>query len=688
MREQEKPPVDNPIASSADDVLDRATVAHQFAKSIRRLDASDGIVVGVLGAWGYGKSSFVNLMREEFAQNPVIAVVDFNPWMFSGSQQLVDFFFKEIAAELRLKGKDQFKSVADGLDAYGDLLSPLAIIPGFGAWWDRSFKAVRAVAKAYGDRRQGSRTLRDKVSEALRTLDQPVVVVIDDIDRLSTAEIRDIFKLVRLTASFPNLVYLLAFDRQRVEQALDETNVPGRAYLEKIVQLSFDLPAIPKELLRTEILNELNRILGDIEDLRLDHARWPDVFVEIIDPLVGSLRDVTRLALSARPTLESLGSEVEAVDLIGLEALRTFRPQIFALLPRLRTTLTNPGGSFGGREDLKPMTPVDGLIAEAGEEADLVRTVIRRLFPAARRYIENQSYGDGASSKWRREHRVAHIDFANLYFDRVAPSELIAFRRAEQAYSLLSDESAFGAFLDATPPEDLEETIRALGMYENEYPISGIVPGSINLLNRLTEIPHREPAGVFDIFRPDITVFRVVLAMFKMLDDEKAREEAAEAVLAKVPSYSTRCRLIRSFGHIEDQGQKLVSENLAEQLEKNLVKEVLAVPSRVPTKEWDLLRVYSIIADRLGVDFVAPELSEPDLIRSLFRSAQSTNRTQSVESRTVTSVAVLAWDPLVKVIGSEESVRLAVEKLRAVDGDSDLVLLSDRYLEGWRPKEW
>ncbi|MBM7331832.1 hypothetical protein JS562_54830 [Agrobacterium sp. S2] len=42
----------------------------------------------------------------------------------------------------------------------------------------------------------------------------------DDIDRLTTGEIRDIFKLVRLTASFPNVVYILAFDRARVEQAL------------------------------------------------------------------------------------------------------------------------------------------------------------------------------------------------------------------------------------------------------------------------------------------------------------------------------------------------------------------------------------------------------------------------------------------------------------------------------------
>lgn len=87
--------------------------------------------------------------------------------------------------------------------------------------------------------------MRDKVSKALKKLDKPLIVVLDDIDRLSTPEIRDIFKLVRLTASFPNIIYILAFDRVRVEQALGEQGISGRDYLEKILQLVADLPVIP-----------------------------------------------------------------------------------------------------------------------------------------------------------------------------------------------------------------------------------------------------------------------------------------------------------------------------------------------------------------------------------------------------------------------------------------------------------
>lgn len=682
---QQEPPIDNPIASSAEDVLDRATIARDFAKSIRNLDTSRGVVVGVLGAWGHGKSSFINLMKEEFVDDPALTLIDFNPWMFSGSQQLVDFFFKEIASELRLKDKDRFGDIADGLDAYGDVLSPIAILPFVGAWWDRSFKAVRTAAKWAKDRRLGTKSLREKVADALKELDQPIVVVVDDIDRLGTDEIRDIFKLVRLTASFPNLVYILAFDRKRVEQALDETNVPGRAYLEKIIQLSFDLPAIPRELLRKEVFSSLDRILGGVPDNRFNESRWPDIFVEIIEPLFGNLRDVIRLGLSARPTLEALGAEVEIVDLLALESFRVFRPELFERLLEMRSTLTQVSEGYGSRDDPKAKEQVEDLLKCAGEEAGIVKDLISRVFPAARRYLENYNYDYSSMAEWRREHRVAHIDFLNLYFDRTAPSELAAFRQAETAYSLLSDANGLGAFLDSIKPEDLEEVVRGLEVYEHAYPLDGIVPGAINLMNHISDIPERESRGMFDFSRPDITVGRVVLRMFRMLEVESERDQAARAVLPELRSFSTRLDFIHSIGYKDGVGHKLVSRELAEEFEQSLADAVVSTDSPEPDKEWDLLRVYYFVADRKGEDYVPPSLTNPDLIRSLFRSAKSTNRSQSFDSRSVKTEVVLAWDLLVKVLGSEDAIGQCAELLRAEDGDSELLGLVDKYLAGWRP---
>ena len=73
------------------------------------------------------------------------------------------------------------------------------------------------------------------IKRELEALDTQLVIVLDDVDRLRPDEVRDIVRLVRLFGDFPNTIYMLAFDRKRVEQCLGEDDgiERGCAYLEK-----------------------------------------------------------------------------------------------------------------------------------------------------------------------------------------------------------------------------------------------------------------------------------------------------------------------------------------------------------------------------------------------------------------------------------------------------------------------
>lgn len=681
-------PVDHPISSSGQDVLGRAAVAQDFARSVRELDASRGVVVGVLGAWGHGKSSFVNLMREEFAEAPELPVIDFNPWVFSGDQQLTDVFFREIAAELRIKDQSKFGVIAEGLDRYGDVLSPLAVIPWFGGWFDRAFTATKAATAWLNNRKKGSRTFRDTVSDALKELDQPVVVVIDDIDRLATNEIRDIFKLVRLTASFPNVIYVLAFDRRRVEQALSEDGVPGRAYLEKILQLSFDVPMIATEVMRVQVFERLNMTLQHVESLRLNETIWPDVYIEIIEPLIRSLRDVTRLGLSARPTLRALGQQIEAVDLLALEAVRVFRPEIFGALHSARLALTETRSGWGQAQDAGRKAEVDALLKVAGDEEDLVRALIRHVFPAGLAYIENNSYGSEWVNTWKREHRLAYIGYLELYFGRTLPSDLMAFQQAERAYALIGETEALGEYLDSLPRDDLEATISGLETYQDEYPEASVVPASVTLLNRIGDMPERRTRSMFDIMRPDVVVTRVVIRLLQRLEEGAAREEAVREVLAGVQSYSSQELLIRSVGRVKDPANALISAECTAELDENLAHRVRTTASPAMEREWGLFRVLWFVLERDGDEYVPPPLTSAPEIRALIQSASSIARSQSVGSRHVNEEDRLAWDGLIKVAGGEDKLAEAVRRLHEADGESPLVLLAEQYQSGWRPQEF
>ena len=123
----------------------------------------------VMGPWGTGKTSLINLARNELAKDPAIPVLDFSPWMFSGTEQLVDSFFREVSAQLHLK-EGRLDAIATEVEAYGDLLSPVADVASvlsalpFSGWLGRARDAANAV-KRFQERRKLSVTISDKSSQ-------------------------------------------------------------------------------------------------------------------------------------------------------------------------------------------------------------------------------------------------------------------------------------------------------------------------------------------------------------------------------------------------------------------------------------------------------------------------------------------------------------------------------------------
>jgi pantothenate kinase-related protein Tda10 len=55
---------DEPIEKASDDALGRSDLAEGIAKLIRGFSAAEGVVIGILGPWGSGKTSLINLMEE------------------------------------------------------------------------------------------------------------------------------------------------------------------------------------------------------------------------------------------------------------------------------------------------------------------------------------------------------------------------------------------------------------------------------------------------------------------------------------------------------------------------------------------------------------------------------------------------------------------------------------------------
>jgi predicted KAP-like P-loop ATPase len=679
---------DNPITRSEEDALGRLKPALSFAEQVLTLDSSEGVVVGVLGPWGSGKTSFVNL-SQSFLKESGVTILEFNPWMFSGADQLVQSFFIELSAQLKLR--PDLSEIGELIEDYGDTFSGLGWLPLVGPWIKRGRVVTDLIAKALQRKKEGVRSSQNRVRQSLKGIDKPILVILDDIDRLSTQEIRDVFKLVRLTANFPNIIYLLAFDRYRVEQALGEQGIPGRDYLEKILQIAIDLPAVPDHVLNAQVFKAIDAALEAIANPgHFDSDLWPDVFMEVIRPLIRNMRDVRRYAAAIHGTVKDIGGQVALVDVLALEAVRVFLPDVFHGLHSSVEGLTTTSGGYGYREEPPELkNQIDNLIAKGGEHAESIRNLVRRLFPGGERHLGGAHYGGDWSNRWLKERRVAHKNILRYYLERVVGEELQAFSHAEIAWSVITDKAEFEAYLKSLPIEQLQDVISSLEAYEDDFAEQHVIPGTVVLLNLLPQLPDRQ-RGMFDLDAKKV-VGRVVYRLVRALKEPEAIEAAVKKILPQVQSLSSKQELITDIGYREGAGHKLVSEEAAKAFEVEWWTQVRSASPEELASETDLLRTMLLAKREAGQD--EPDLMVPDttdVTYSLLKSARSEVRSQSMGSRAVHLKPRLAWDILIDLYGDENVLRDRIDQLKASPPDEigDLFELADKYLSGWRPKDF
>jgi predicted KAP-like P-loop ATPase len=186
------PSGDPPIRTRKEDRLNRVPFAEALAEQVANSPSCGGVVFGLLGAFGSGKTSILNMVEETLKEDfgdPV--VLWFNPWLFSGTEQLIEHFFEELAAQLLEEPDNRLRSIGEALERYGKLLGPLRYLPGVGRYAEGAEKATGILSgflKGREKKPASVRTRRRELEKALDELDGKIAIFIDDLDRLSRRE--------------------------------------------------------------------------------------------------------------------------------------------------------------------------------------------------------------------------------------------------------------------------------------------------------------------------------------------------------------------------------------------------------------------------------------------------------------------------------------------------------------------
>ena len=415
---------DLPIAKLEEDGLNRGSFAESLAKTLVQYSFPSSLTIGLYGEWGSGKTSLLNMVFENVERiDDGVVVLRFNPWLCSDPKQLVTQFFKQMATAIKLKKRAADKAW-ELINQYADILGATSVIPVAGEIVAAFTKVL--TKKAEEETKERTNDLQESKNQIIKKLKDEkikIIVSIDDIDRLSEEEIVAVFQLVKSLADFPNTIYALAFDYDVVVRALGKVqHGDGKEYLEKIVQVPFEIPVPNIDDIHEALFSKLNGILGDIPEEDWDKETWVELFQQGIKNYIRSIRDVIRYTNVFSLKYELLKNETSVVDLLGLTCLQVFEPTVYSKLPSYKDILCGERRSFSHERqkemEEKVECAINRIAPDDGSVTDLEATknILGTLFPGIKTNM-GWSYGVGRGYS-RRDSLIRNSIAAPECFDR------------------------------------------------------------------------------------------------------------------------------------------------------------------------------------------------------------------------------------------------------------------------------
>src|SRR6266540_2957802 len=458
---------DSPITKAEEDLLERSGFVDSVARILKAAPMTESNVFALYGEWGAGKTSLKNLVVGQLGvvggSKPV--VVEFNPWAFSGQDQVLEAFFTEISKTLgKVSNGEKAAETFKKLGAYLSYSAKTAkaIHVGMDLFGIPGAKLVGLVgdalhggskdAKQYGEdidavSKTSLEQIQTELKRDLAKLDGNLLVVIDDLDRLTPEQVLLMFQLVKLNACLPRVNYLLLMDRPTIVARLQAKQL-GSEFIEKIVQFELTLPHVGEAQLKSILQEGLKLLISDFAKPE-DWERFEDSWTNGCQNIFTTLRSVKRILHTFRFYLKVFENdgvlEANPIDLFVVESLRKYAPDVHAAIPGILAPLVHPTESifmllsgFHGEEGKVGEKHLNALVELAPDDLKTeVRQLLEILFP---------QFGNVASRKneerWVRDARICHHFFFESYFRLLLPHNTLTQREVAQVFEAMSDPSA------------------------------------------------------------------------------------------------------------------------------------------------------------------------------------------------------------------------------------------------------
>ena len=423
---------DSPIKDLDEDYLQQEKFVNRLKSVITDYNSQDSLTIQLRGEWGSGKSSVLNMLKnsleEDSEKGPL--VMYFNPWNFSTKNELIKSFFKELSVIFKENmGDEEFSKLNDFLNLI--MSSVVSLTPLFGA--DSFFSIIANIFSNIliwiSKRSVDEKNLVDvknKLNSLLIKNNRKIVVMVDDIDRLTNIEIEQVFQLTKSIADFSNMIYILAYDEKYAITALENNGIhQPKEYIKKINQLQLDIPKTNKLNLKEIFFERISEIFKK-NHLNFDYYIIEDIYYSYLTNYFSTIRDINRYLNTLSFYLPLIKERVYINDFLRLTILQVFEydiylkiknnPEMFVESYDFDYLISNHIPSIYYVHEKKAKEFYEELYKLADNE-EIVKKILYGLFPKLLYLEQNDKFKFKFNdSEYITDFRIASSRSFNYYF--------------------------------------------------------------------------------------------------------------------------------------------------------------------------------------------------------------------------------------------------------------------------------
>ena len=299
------------------DLLKRNGIINVVYRSILTCKSNSSFVIGLEGEWGSGKTTIINNVKKNLREEENIIIIDsFDPWIYGTQNALLMAMYDSILRETGVRYSVYYeKRIIKGLS------NMLADCYSAGNVMQNLFFSQHG---DYEEAKEIIARLKQYVARSNKT----IVFIVDNMDRAEGNNIIFLLKLIGTVFDLPNIIYVLSYDRNRINEILKDTAQINPKYVEKIINQEIKVPLLQEEQLRNVYGTCIYNILESY-GMRNDEILSLQPIAEVILANVKDLRMFKRMINSVFVSVFCQENNLYKRDLLGLEVIRFIQPELY-----------------------------------------------------------------------------------------------------------------------------------------------------------------------------------------------------------------------------------------------------------------------------------------------------------------------------------------------------------------------